>query len=299
MNKDRERIAELVEGAFHGGQVRSVSRLGGMTNRTYYVLASIPDECGQKELTVRLPGEGTEEIIDRSDEMKSTQLACTLGIEPCLYWFDAQTGEKVSEFIADSQTMHPVDLQKEENILRVATTFDKLHSCGKNTGVEFVPVEMAKTYESVIFENGGTFFTNYAEVKAVVAHLNEAYFQKVRKVPCHNDALSENWILQSGKRMYLIDWEYAGMNDPMWDLADVAIEARLTQKQEAVLLKDYLRREPTRQDWWGMDVNKVMIDYLWSLWGKARAVFDGAEMETYAAERWARLQGSLKKIKEA
>lgn len=83
------------------------------------------------------------------------------------------------------------------------------------------------------------------------------------------------------------------MNDPLWDLADVALEAELNSEQEEVLLKSYLGREIAEEEKEGFAINKVLIDYLWSLWGKTQAVHEGEEMEQYALERYQRMKKNM------
>ncbi|MBQ5725638.1 MAG: phosphotransferase, partial [Clostridia bacterium] len=114
------------------------------------------------------------------------------------------------------------------------------------------------------------------------------------KVPCHNDPLCENWVEGDG-RMYLIDWEYAGMNDGMWDIADVSIEAGFDDQRDELLLTAYLGREPGLVDRKHFLASKIYVDYLWTLWAKARVPYDGQPMEDWAQERYARLKGFLDK----
>ena len=89
-------------------------------------------------------------------------------------------------------------------------------------------------------------FDDYAEKKSQVMTIKAQIDRLVGapKVHCHNDPLCENWVEGDGK-MYLIDWEYAGMNDGMWDVADVSIEASFTWEQDRLLLEKYLDRTPT------------------------------------------------------
>ena len=117
------------------------------------------------------------------------------------------------------------------------------------------------------------------------------------KVPCHNDPLCENWVEGDG-RMYLIDWEYAGMNDGMWDVADVSIEAGFEKAQDSTLLRYYLDREPTVLDWKHFLASKIYVDYLWTLWAKARVPYDGQPMEDWAVERYARMKDNLLAFEE-
>lgn len=96
----------------------------------------------------------------------------------------------------------------------------------------------------------------------------------------------------------MIDWEYAGMNDPMWDLAALAIEADMSKEQEETLLKHYLKIEPGENERRGFWKNKVFVDYLWTLWGMTRIPFGGEAMVKYAEKRWQRMKMSFNYIKE-
>ena len=283
-------IRELLRRAVGDCEIEERQRLGGLPNRTYYVKTTVG------EYVVRLPGEGTEELINRYDEKKSTELACRVGIDAKLYLFDEGTGEKVSEFLSRSQTMHPEDMKKEENIVRAAAIFKSLHESGEDTGVPFDVMDMAETYETFIREKGGFFYEDYPEIRKCINQIKEHYLPGVVKVPCHNDPLCENWILQEGGKMYLIDWEYAGMNDPMWDLADLSIEAGYSDEMDRRLLESYLGRDVRPEEKEAFQINKVLIDYLWSLWGKTRAVYDGEEMEQYAWDRYQRMKKNMKEM---
>ena len=91
--------------------------------------------------------------------------------------------------------------------------------------------------------------------------------------------------------MYLIDWEYAGMNDGMWDIADVSIEAVFGEKEDREMLSAYLGREPDVLDEKHFLASKIYVDFLWTLWAKTRVPYDGEPMEEWAAERYNRLKG--------
>ena len=149
-------------------------------------------------------------------------------------------------------------------------------------------------YEKVIEDNNVPMFDDYTEIKAKVmkikAEIDNAI--DIKKVPCHNDALCENWVLGDG-RMYLIDWEYAGMNDGLWDLADVSIEADYSEANDDLLLASYFGRTPTSVEKHRFIANKLYLDYLWTLWGKTRVPFDGQPMEEYALQRYIRLKKNI------
>lgn len=270
-----------------------VERMGGLTNHTYYVLMDSGDK-----LVVRLPGEGTEQLICRSDEKVSTELACSLGIDTDLLYFSAD-GTKVSRYIENAVTMSPETMREEEHIWQAAKIFRTLHTCGTDTRVSFEVFEMAASYEGILIENKVPLYKDYNEIKMIVMRIKDFIdsLDLLKKVPCHNDPLCENWVLGEGK-MYLIDWEYAGMNDAMWDLADISIEAAYDEKQDGILLQVYLGRKETLVEKKRFLANKIYLDYLWTLWGLTRVPFGGKEMQDYADMRYARLKMNLSEFKD-
>lgn len=285
MQKDVPYIEELLLNVLHSKEYTVLERMGGLTNHTYKVTMS-----DGAEYVVRIPGEGTEEIIVRKDEMISTKLACDLGVDAELLYF-GENGAKITRYIPNAVTMSADQLKDPKHIEQVAQVFRKIHHCGVDTGVPFEVFDMAASYEKIILEKAVPMFEDYQETKARVLKIKEEIDTHidVKKVPCHNDALCENWVEGDG-RMYLIDWEYAGMNDGIWDLADVSIEAGFENEHDEMLLKMYMGRKPEPMDRKHFLANKVYVDYLWTLWAKARVPYDGQPMEDWAVERYTRLK---------
>jgi thiamine kinase-like enzyme len=85
-------------------------------------------------------------------------------------------------------------------------------------------------------------------------------------VACHCDPLCENF-LDTGKRMWIVDWEYSGMNDPMWDLGDLAVEGRFGIDQEEEMIRAYFGGQPGPGERGRIVIYKAMCDLLWTLWG--------------------------------
>ncbi|MBQ6518520.1 MAG: phosphotransferase family protein [Anaerolineaceae bacterium] len=289
-------VNELLKKAGRGSYVK-IERLGGMTNHSYKVTVA-----DGEELLVRIPGEGTEEMIVRSDEQKSTELACKLGIDAELYYFDNE-GHKVMHFIHDPQPMNEEVMRRPENLLQAAKIFHKLHTCGVDTGVRFEVFEMAALYEKIIREGGVAFYDDYEEVKKTVMDIKAAVDKngEAPKVPCHNDSLMGNWVLDGDGKLYLIDWEYSGMNEAMWDLSCLSIEADYSPSDDDALLKAYYGcegREPGLDEKKYFIAAKMYVDYLWTLWGLTRVPFDGDFMQEYADNRYARLKKNIDAYKK-
>ncbi|MBQ8619642.1 MAG: phosphotransferase family protein [Clostridia bacterium] len=271
--------------------IKQIERMGGMTNHTYKVLTN-----KNKTYVVRIPGKGTEAMICREDERVSTILACNLGIDSSLLYF-GEDGSKITEYIEEAVTLDNERMKSTDTICDIAAVLRTLHTCGEDTGIVFDVFEMADTYSSIIEEHGIAMYSDYPSIKARVMQIKDLVDRQseIQLVPCHNDPLCENWVY--GKdRLYLIDWEYAGMNDSMWDLADVSVEAGFNDEQDNCLLEKYLEHTPNKCERMRFIANKLYLDYLWTLWGKARVPFDGEAMEEYALGRYNRLRGNLNKL---
>lgn len=289
IKKDVENVRKLIGQVigYHGEL--QIERMGGLTNHSYKVAL----DTG-KLYAVRIPGDGTEDMINRRNEEISTRLACDLGIDADLLYF-GEDGSKVTEYISDAETMTPETMHQSDHILQAAEIYRKLHGCGTDTGVPFEVFDMAADYERIIAKNHVKQFEDYGAVRNAVM----ACKQKIdrlccpRKVPCHNDPLCANWV-QGRDKMYLIDWEYSGMNDGMWDLSDISIEAEYTQKEDELLLRNYLQKEKIDTLVWKHFIaNKIYVDFLWTLWAETRIPYDGKEMEDWAVERYQRLKTNL------
>ena len=283
--KDLIEIRKIIKAQFGYDDECIIEQLGGMTNRTYKV--SIPN---MGKFVFRIPGEGTDEIISRKEEEMSTILAQNLDIDaPMIFW--RNDGFKINIYIEDAKTMNARLMKDHFRIREAARILHKLHNCGINTNVKFDILYTAQKYENLIKTYQIPFFPEYDFYKSKVLHVKQDIDknQGNTDVPCHNDPLCENWIEGNG-RLYLIDWEYAGMNDAMWDLADLSIEAAFEYSEEKILLEEYFNNQITLAQMQRFDANKIFVDYLWTLWGKTRVITEGVKMDEYSCIRYERLK---------
>ncbi len=293
---DIPQIEELVAMTRPGTVIADIKRLGGMTNHSYKVTLG-----SGEELLVRVPGDGTEEMINRLDERKSTQLACDLHIDSKLYYF-GDDGKKVMEFIHDPQEMNEAVMRRPENLKQAAELFHRLHYSGVDTGVRFEVFEMAALYEKIIRDGGVAFYDDYDDVKQTVMDIKAEVDRdgEAPRVPCHNDSLVGNWVLDGNGKLYLIDWEYSGMNEAMWDLSCLSIEADYGAAEDDLLLKTYYSfegKEAGVEEKKRFIAAKMYVDFLWTLWGLTRVPFDGQFMQDYADARYARLKKNIEAYK--
>ena len=164
IKEDIVKIEKLLEDVLGNKEYVNISRMGGLTNHTYHI--SFEDA----DYAVRLPGEGTETLIIRKDEKVSTELACKLGIDAKLIYFN-ENGAKISGYIEDADTMSSDKIKNPENIQLVAKVLKKLHTCGEDTKVPFEVFEMAEGYEKIIADKNVNMFDDYAYVKSEVMRI--------------------------------------------------------------------------------------------------------------------------------
>lgn len=256
-------------------------RLGGLTNFNYLVSAD------DLQVVFRLPGEGTEELVDRAVECAITHAASKVGVDSELLYFDPITGVKAMRYISNAETMHPDTLRQPENIALAARLLRKLHDKAAVVDFRFDVFEMIPSYERLILENETIDWEGYDELRSALYALRDR-MDDADVALCHCDPLCENFVKDAdANRMYLIDWEYGGMNDPLWDIADVIIEAGFDRAQRDAFQEAYFDRPATPDEDERITINIVLIDFLWALWGKQRSYYDHS-LDDYGPERYAR-----------
>jgi thiamine kinase-like enzyme len=258
-----------------------IERLGGLTNMVFRL----------GEYCLRLPGKGTEEYINRQNETVAAQAAAAVGVSPEILYVDRATGEMVSRFVEGATTMSPEAFKSAVGApTRAAIAFRTLHDSGAVFPARFELFAMIDEYLGILSSKDVDLPDGYHDVlreaEAVRAALNA---HPLPNVSCHCDPLCENF-LDTGHRMWMVDWEYCGMNDPMWDLADLVVEGNFDAAQEEELIHAYFGGAPTAFERGRIVIYKAMCDLLWTLWGLIQLAANNpaTDFRAYADERFAR-----------
>lgn len=268
-------------------EVGEITAAGGMTNKNYKV------EIQNKPYILRVPGLGTEDMINRKEEKLNAQIGYELGIDTRVLFFDDNTGIKISRFIDNAETLNGVTAKKEENMRLTSGILKKLHSSGVEFKNRFDVFEKIEHYEKLLKEAKGNNFKDYYEVKERVMALKDLLDNlDVKILSCHNDAVPENFIKSGEDRIYLIDWEYSGMNDPMWDLAAHAIECNFSENDEELFLNLYFGKNPEEKFKTRILIHKICQDFLWSIWTNIKEA-KGDNFGTYGIDRYNRAKKNL------
>ena len=240
----------------------SIKRLGGMTNIVHLV------ETKDINLVVRIPGKGTEDYINRTFEHNNAMSAWRAGISAEILWADVDNGIMVSKAINGIETMTPnLFNSRKGSSARAGVALAKLHNSGETFDFRFDLFNMIDDYLKILSSKNAELPNGYYEIVDAAKPVKLALeANPITLAPCHCDPLCENF-LDDGKKMWIVDWEYSGMNDPLWDLGDLSVEAGMNQSQEDEMLKAYFGKEPNESQRGRVIIYKAMCDLLWTLWG--------------------------------
>jgi thiamine kinase-like enzyme len=231
---------------------------GGITNRNYRV------DVDGESYHLRLAGENTGMLgIDREHEYHAAQVAGDHGIAPGVVYFIRPEGYLVTRFIAGRPILAE-EMRLPENIQRVTGLLKELHAMPPIPGV-FNSFRVLRDYAEIARRYNVRFPHN---LDWLIHHMNVAEAalssRPLTLCPCHNDLLNANFLLADS--LYILDWEYAGMGDIFFDLANFSNNQELNESESHLLLECYFGKVTT-QDWAHFHIMKVMSDFREAMWG--------------------------------
>ncbi|MEW5421960.1 phosphotransferase [Amorphus sp. 3PC139-8] len=267
----------------------AIERLGGLTNIVFKVTRD------GRDYLLRIPGAGTESYIDRKVEAHNAVAAARAGVSPEVIHFDRESGLMLADYI-DAPTMSPELFRKTPGApTRAAKAFRQLHTSGQSFEFRFELFSMIDDYLKLLAEKKAELPEGYHDVVADAEAVREALdTHPAALAPCHCDPLCENF-LDTGERMWIVDWEYSGMNDPLWDLGDLSVEAGFGPEQDREMMEAYCEGPADAASFGRMVIYKAMCDLLWTLWGLIQHA-DGNPAEdfwAYSEERFARCKALM------
>jgi thiamine kinase-like enzyme len=269
-------------------QVR-IERLAGLTNRNYKV------STGDERFVLRIPGEGTSEYINRRHEAVAARIAAEAGVNAEVLFFDESDGLMLTRFVDGAATMNAERFKDLGAVARAAQAFRRMHDCGSSFATVFDLFQKMDEYLDYLRRRKVRIPDGYGQVQKEAEIVRAALSERPAALrPCHCDPLAENF-LDTGARIFIIDWEYAGNNDPMWDLGDVSVEAGFSTEQDAALVRAYFGGEPPAAQVGRMVMYKAMCDLLWTLWGVIQVANENPveDFWAYAVNRFERCKALM------
>ena len=275
-------VTRAVERMWPGQDVRVEVLGGGITNQNLKV------DVGGESLVLRVAGKNTDLLgIDREAELAATEAAAAAGIGPEVVGFVLPEGWLVTRFVEG--VTPPMERMREPAMLRrVADALYAFHA-GPAVPATFDSFRVVETYRQTTLERGGAVPDAYDWAHEIAGRI-EARRSADAHVPCHNDLLNANFLFD-GERLRIVDWEYAGMGDRFFDLANFSINHELDEAASATLLEAYFG-DVRERDAQALDLMRFMSDFREAMWGVVQSAVSELDFDfdAYAAEHFARLE---------
>jgi len=254
---------------------------GGITNRNYRV------RLGEDDYVVRLPGKDTSRLgINRQAERVANAAAAELGIAPAVV--AGSDAYLVTRFI-ECRPVSAAELADAPD--EAARALRAFHDHGPELPVPFWVPDLLEEYARVVFERGGSLPDGYEHARAVAAQI-AAVRPMPERAPCHNDLLTANLIRAKGGALMLVDWEYAGMGDPFFDLGNLSVNNEFDDQADLRLLTAYLGRPPSARELAGLRLMRAMSDVREAAWGVVQGTLSELDFDFggYAEQHFVRLR---------
>ncbi len=254
---------------------------GGITNRNYRV------HFGERDYVVRLPGRDSSLLgISRTAERMANQTAAELGFAPAVAAGDADC--LVTEFLV-CEPVDPDALRAAP--MTVARALRAFHDSGVELPTRFWVPEILDDYAVIVNERDGALPTEYAPTQELARRIAEV-LPLQRPVPCHDDLLPANLVaLVPGGEIVLVDWEYAGMGHPVFDLGNLAVNNEFDAPAEDRLLQAYYDETPNDQRRAALALMRIMSDAREAAWGVVQSAISELDFDfgAYASKHFERL----------
>jgi thiamine kinase-like enzyme len=278
-----QRVPELA-----GRELRLTALSGGITNRNFLVGAT-----GMADrYVIRLAGNDTHLLgISREVEHAATVAAAGVGVGPEVVAFIRPEGYLVTRFIEGSPVSDEL-VHRPDTIRRVADSIRRVHDGPAIPGL-FMPFRIVEAYRALALARGVRIPPAYDLAMAISRRIELALLAApIELRPCHNDLLNANFI-DDGERIRIVDWEYAGLGDPFFDLGNFSVNHGLEPDEEAVLLEAYegTVRAPMAAR---LHLMRIASDFREAMWGVLQQGISSLDVdfEAYATEHFDRLLAS-------
>ena len=276
------RVPELAS-----GELAFTALSGGITNRNF--LIELPGR--RDRYVVRLAGNDTHLLgISREVELAATTAAAGVGVGPEVVAFVRPEGYLVTRYI-EGRPIEIEAMRTPERLAAVAGSLRRVHDGPAIPGL-FVPFRIVEAYRALAVERGVAIPPEYVLALAIARRIELAFLTAPLELrPCHNDLLNANFI-DDGARVRIVDWEYAGMGDPFFDLGNFAVNHELDDAAEATFLAAYDGEvRPARLA--RLRLMRLVSDFREAMWGVLQQGISTLDVDfvAYAAEHFDRLLG--------
>lgn len=261
----------------------------GMTNKSFLFRAK------DRSYICRIPGPGTDHLINRKQEKEVYDAVKALGITEHVIYMNGTTGYKISEYYEGARNGDP---RSWDDVAKCMDLVKKLHSSFIRVGHSFDIRERIEFYENLCEGYERRLFEDYGDVRRnMISLMNRLDQMKRPKVLSHIDSVCDNFLFLPDGNIKLIDWEYAGMCDPLIDVSMCAIYSYYNEEEVEKLIRVYLGQEPSEEELLVYYSYIALGGFLWCLWAVYKSSL-GEEFGDYTLVMYRYAKKYFKKIEE-
>ena len=254
-------------------EIRSLKK--GMTNRSFAF------RCKEKTYIMRIPGEGTDKMINRRNEYTVYEQLKDKDITDPVVYISPENGYKITEFVKDAKNC---DSGNPKEVKACMQRLRDFHNLNIQVGHRFDLFEQIEYYEGLRGKEPSA-YRDYDSTKEQIYELKEYIDRQPKQMSlAHIDAVPDNFLLTKEK-IYLIDWEYAGMQDVHVDIAMFAIYALYDKEEIDTLIRAYFQGEPERGIQIKIYAYVAVCGFLWSNWCEYKRAC-GVEFGEYSLRQY-------------
>lgn len=272
--------SEAVERLWPGLEARITTLGGGITNHNFRV------DIEGDSYVLRMGGASTELLgIDRRVEREASRRAFEVGIGPHVVGFAEPEGWLVTQFI-HGRPISVEEMHQPRNVHRIASAVRRFHDAAPIPGA-FDPHVVVENYRREAEARGVVIPPAYEDALAMSHRIRDGRGMQ-RLVPCHNDLLNANFL--DDGNIKIVDWEYAGMGDRLFDLANLSVNNEFGPDEDRELLSSYFG-EVRDEDLTALRQMKFMSDFREAMWGVLQSGISelDVDFEAYAAKHFERM----------
>jgi thiamine kinase-like enzyme len=258
----------------------------GITNRNFRV-----DVAGES-FVLRLAGRDTDLLgIDREAESEAGSAAAEAGVGPEVFVWMPEHSCLITRFLT-GEHIPQEDLQREDILASVVRSLKAFHGC-KPIQSSFPVFRIVQDYRRLAAERGVAIPAAYDEARSRAARIEASFARAAMPLTtCHNDLLNGNFLLE-GRHTWIVDYEYAGMGDPFFDLGNLSINNGLGSDPQETLLRVYFGdvRDAHRAR---LALMRIMSDFREAMWGVLQQALSTLDFDyvDYAERHFARCLAS-------
>jgi thiamine kinase-like enzyme len=278
------RVAEL---EIWFDRVDPIPLAGGITNKNFIV------EDSGRRYVVRVGSDIPVHGIVRANELAASKAAHLAGLSPRVV--HAELGILVLDFI-DGRTFTPEDVRNGANLERLVDMVRRCHrdipQYLRGPAAMFWVFHVVRDYGHTLREGGSRYVAQLPDLLARAARL-EAAVGAIDVVFGHNDLLAANFI-DDGRRLWLVDWDYAGFNSPLFDLGGLASNSELSAEQAEQVLSLYFGKpvdDELRRRAFAMTAASLLRETMWSMVSEIYSTVD-FDYAAYTAENLRRFEAA-------